>query len=387
MSAFLEAYEKIRSSNKEVGAYLNSNELSQVEKKFLEVLMKMMQDRPYEALQILKKTTPQNNFLKGFHAYLTGLVFNHLCSYEKAAKALVISIELFSNEDNKDLILKPINVVSHVYFNLRDLQRLEKYYQVFLEFKQDTDDHQILDYDYRIFIALLKEESQAVHELVDELFSKFPERLNRTASTYLVFRYMASVQIKDYDACYNTLEDYKSTVGFRIGPNYTFMLSLLNFMTKSAPVYVYQRDFKGSEYLYHQLKVIQSFQKANLDEAEFAWQWLSTRYPNLYLKDWNYRGGQDIFNQSLVKVRQLFENTELAFDPEQVQSLKSNKAKLLFILDHTQGYIDKDKLINLIWNEPWSPKNDGRLRTLISRVKKDSGLDIEVKDGKYKKVS
>lgn len=183
--------------------------------------------------------------MKGYKAFIKGLTHNHFCQYEQAAKELVSSLEYFKNGSFEEHLIKPITALSKIYLNLKDDQRIEKYHKLFLTFKdKKSTSHQILDLEYQIYIALLKEDANKGILLLKDLKTKFKSHIERSFTTYLVLDFTLHIQIEDYDRCYEILEEYKHTSGFKMRYNYFFMLSLLNYITKNASIYAYKKDYK-----------------------------------------------------------------------------------------------------------------------------------------------
>ena len=198
----------------------------------------------------------------------------------------------------------------------------------------------------------------------------------------------------EFDECYKVLAEYKNHSGFGVKSNYKFMINLLNYYTKNEPIYAYKRDYQEVDSLYYQIKVIQALDLKNIDQAHEFWEKLMVITPSLYKEDFNYTAKKDLFKLSLTKALSSVNNVikfktenKNSLDKSYLNTLKSNGEKLKYILDTSDYYLTKDKLIELIWNEEWSPKNDQRLRTLMSRVLKKNKMNIKNIDGKYKKVA
>lgn len=385
-NTFIKAYNEINISHKKYKVYLHSSELTQTEKNLLKALLFLKKEEIQDALELLKRTNPTNDFLKAYKNYFLGLAYNHTGKYEISAKYLVKSILTFIKIKEPTHQYRPISIISMVYFNLKDTKRLKKYYKVYTAIKEDNDKHNILDYNYRIFINILDKKNIDAIELINEVISKHKNQIIQNLRFYYTLKFMAFINNEDYDSCYDVSESYKSATGFKVKANYKYMVTLLNYMTKDSSIYAYKRDFKDNDYLWLQLKVVQCLNLNNIEEAESYWLKLKENNDELYEDKFKYNGEMDIFHRSLTKALKSIklDSEKLDFSEEILASLKSNSDKLYYILNHYDNFITKDQLIALIWQEQWSPKNDGRLRTLISRLQKKHEIKIDSVDGKYK---
>ncbi len=392
LELFLRAYETINTNHKKFKEYLTHKDINQEQKSILKAVYALKKNKPHKALEIISNTSVQNDFLKLYQSYICGLIHNHMGNFELASKNLTTAILGFDSYNDKKHIYKPISAISMLYLNMKDVQRLKKYYQVFLSFKDESSEHQILDYNYQIFINLLEQNKERTLEKIKELRLSFEKEISSNLKMYLIFEFMIYLSHDNFDECYEVLKQYKDLGGFGVKSNYKYMLTLLNFFTKNASIYAYKRDFQEVEYLFYQLKVIQCLDLHNIEEAKEYWVMLEKLNPSVYSEKFNYTAPKDLFKISLQKALQKIGSdtstqSDSQIDLQKLKALTSNTAKLEYIFSLDGFYLSKDQLIELIWEEQWSPKNDQKLRTLISRVLKKNNFKVENIDGKYKKAA
>lgn len=389
---FIQAYSFINDDLTKYRKFLKDKRISQAERILLEGLLHLKKDKPKKALALFESTTVQSDFINGYKSYYLGLAHGLIGDQISSGKYFVDSIQYFQNAKSMAHAFRPIAAISKVYFHMRDGERLRKYYQIFLEMMDDTQtDHQILSLEYQIFIAYIEEDSEFGIDLLDQLINKYQNVLASQISTYYIYQIMLYAQMQDFDRCQLAIEAYKNSNGFKIKYNYFFFTALFNFITQSEPIYVYQDKFQGGNYYFNQLKVIQSMLKLEQEDALKYWTLLQVELPELYQDHFNYSGPRDLFSISLEKAKQNFTIIETEIDTvvdfSELQQMKSALDKLVYLFEHSSRFLNKEELIKLIWDEQWTPKNDARIRTLISRAKKKRGLNLQHVDGKYKKAA
>jgi len=229
--------------------------------------------------------------------------------------------------------------------------------------------------------------------LIKEVTTKFEKEVKSNLAMYEIIRFKLYVKREEFDHCYESYHRYCKINGYKLKSSQKFMITLLNHLTKGTHVYAYKSEFKDNISLYYQLKVIRSLELKNDKDARKYWAELESIGPMIFLDNFQYEGGKDLFHLALSRqlkgfnpsVIKSFSETKL--NKIDVSEYKTAIEKLRYILLNHDEYTSKDDLIRLIWNEEWSPKNDARLRTLIYRFKKNSDVIIDTKDGKYKKIA
>lgn len=383
---FLEAYKALNGDHVTLRAYLKSTELSSVEVRIIKSLYTLMRNKPKDALELLNGITTQNFFLTAYKHLALGIVFNHMCKYSEASKHLVRSIKLLETNKCYHHLYRPIRMISRVYVNLQELKRLKKYYELYLtQIKPHTPD-ELIDFEYQVFISYLENEPQKMRQHIQKIYNLYPEKLEKTKSVYFSLEFMAYTLEKDYDSCYEVLNQYKETNGIKILSNYTYLLSLLNYLTKNAPIYAYQDKYQDNQLIFLEIKVVQQLSLHELSEAQSYWSRLQDLVPELYGDDFTYNGCDNIFALSLKKAKDNLVDQVSPLDLDKLLNLNNNDEKLDYIFSYDSFY-SKDDLIKYLWQEEWTPQLDNRLRTILSRYKKKRSIKLTKTSGKYKKAA
>jgi hypothetical protein len=388
-SLFLETYELINIDHKKFKKALEHKDLSYAEKKILKALLSFKKGKCSDAIhQLDSVTTQSNDYLSAYKSFIFGMIKNHQGQFDQASVYLVQSYFTFKSLYKFQDIHRPISVLAMMYYNLRDSKRLRKYYDEFKTIKDDSLEHNLLDYDYKIYIAILEKRHNDARNLIKNLRSCYEDKIQHQLNKYLIIQFTLAIQADDFDEAYEVTKKYGHNGGFKVKANFKFMMTSLNYYTKNSPLYVYQRDFSDNEFLFHQLKLIQALNLQNKDDAKTYWEKLQKVSPDTFKDNFQYLGDKNIFSLCLAKaLNELTGSSKKDHEAIEIPEFKNNQDKLFYIINHSESFLSKDDLIQLIWNEQWSPKNDSRLRTLISRTQKKYGIKIENLDGKYKKAA
>jgi hypothetical protein len=157
------------------------------------------------------------------------------------------------------------------------------------------------------------------------------------------------------------------------------MKGLLDFILDGSEIYLYERDFKGIQYLWWQISVIKSLQAKEITVAKEHWRELQKVMPHVYGEDFNYLGGVCLFKIALSKVN--VHKTSLVVN---LPKFETKEELLMFILEEYPSGILKDDLYKMIYGKEVQDKDDyGKLKTLIKRIRKKMFSDIKSRKGSY----
>lgn len=385
---FFEAYESINRDHRVFKTYFKDKRLTISEKQLLQALMQMKKSKFDEVFKILSDIKSQDTFVLAMKYFLLGYTFYFDGRYLKSAQQLIKSLNLFETIKADNFTIKPISVLSHVYFAICDLQRLEKYYQVFLDLNLNAVKKDLVDLEYQIYISYLKNEEAKCFKLIDKVCETQINHIKLNLPNFELLKFALFVKNEKFDEAYESYHKYKALNGYKLISNKTFIVTLLNHITKNEKVYAYKKDFKDSDHLYYQLKLIRAFTLKNKEDCVEIWEKLKSFSPDLYGERYQYNGQKGLFSIALDKHTKSSEvcdsNSHFDIDEAELATKKTTSAKLDYILKNSPSHITKDELIYLVWGEEWTPENDNRLRTLIYRYKKKHQCQIDVVDGKYK---
>ena len=160
------------------------------------------------------------------------------------------------------------------------------------------------------------------------------------------------------------------------------MKMALDHLHHNAPLYLYEKDFKEAQNLYHQLKTIQGLEEANLPKAKRHWEELQKENPDLYQDEFKFRGQKNLLSLCLEKHKKVF-----SYQPEEKIDGKSKAEVLINILETQKSPIPKENLFFKLWGyEPKDESDDNKLKNLIYYVKKTKNIKISYRKGCYQVV-
>lgn len=387
---FFEVYELINSNHKLFKKHMNHKQLSFAHKQILKAVYELKKGNNSDCLKLLQDLNGDYDVeVLGTINYLFGLAHNNSASFYQAFPYLERALKHFKEVANFHMYQKTLNALVLVYFNLKDLKNLEKLDSLFKQ--ENINQEKIMwgQLNLQLFVNILKKDYTQAINIVNSILSDSNEILAGKIAPYLLYKIEILIELEDYDTAYETLNDYNKTSGFKSKSNYRYLITFLNYLTKDSPVYVYKRDFEENEFLYNQIKLVQALTQNDEDFANKYWKKLAQINNDLYGPNFEYTGPENIFQKSLTKALKSFvpsdKNNTLTKD--QVKNVKGATEQLKYILENCSEFLSKDDLILLLWDEQWSPKNDARLRSLISRTQKKYNITIQNNNGKYKKAA
>jgi hypothetical protein len=197
--------------------------------------------------------------------------------------------------------------------------------------------------------------------------------------SHQISKFVFHLKQEDFDLCEKTLEEMKNYRLFRYTPNFIFMRLTLEHLKYDKTLYFYEKDFKGSDSLYFQLKTIQGFEESNLNLAEQYWKKLQGIDPDMYRDGFNYKGQKNLFSLCLEKHGKLLKNS-ISFE-----ALSTNKVEAICeIFEKSSIPIPKDVLFEKLWGtKPLDQNDDDKLKNLIYYARKTKNLKIQYRKGCY----
>ena len=186
---------------------------------------------------------------------------------------------------------------------------------------------------------------------------------------------------KEYTKCYQVREEYKKVSGNVVRANYAYMKTLLDHISKDAPIYVYASDYDEFPELYQQLEVIKHLKAGDINGARKFWKKLSTHNPSLYLNDFDFTGDYTLFAQGLK--RYLAHTEKVEIDQTEIDKLRAPMEKLSFIFLTASRPLRHEELISIIWKEEFTDAAMARIRKLISRYNLKNSVKIIASQGTY----
>lgn len=378
--AFIEALNAFHADFRETQKYFKDQRLTQTEKKILECWL-MLRDRNFnEILAMMPKLVVDYDQLVSSQKNLIwGITHNNRNEYDKALPLILQALEEIKPYQVPRLEFNVVNNLFIVYLNLNDEKGMRETL-LHLENLPVENQWQVISclnwrFSYHSFLGEMNEAGAILDEV--ENFSSSMSELQ--VIQHQINKFIFFAKLESFEQCEGVLQAMKKNRKFQASSNFIYMRSMLDHLDKNKPLYVYQRDFDGHPFLFHQLKVIQSLEAANLEEAHDHWRKLRLLDPRTFKENFKYNGDKSIFSLALNKYEnQLIDCTEL-------ETGEGNKEEILLaFLVKAKSPVRKEFLYEKIWGTPLLDKSDAvKLQKLVSRVRQKMGVEIQFKKECY----
>lgn len=378
--AFIEALNAFHTDFRETQKYFKDQRLTQAEKKILECWL-MLRDRHFnEILAMMPKLVVDYDELVSSQKNLIwGITHNNRNEYDKALPLIQQALIEIKPYQVPRLEFNVVNNLFIVYLNLKDEQGMRETL-LHLESLPTENQFQLIcclnwRFSYHSFLGEMTEAGAVLDEL-ETIASSMSEV---QVIQHQINKFVFFAKLESFDQCEAVLQAMKKNRKFQASSNFIYMRSMLDHLHKNKPLYVYQRDFDGHPFLFHQLKVIQSLEAANLEEAHDHWRKLRQLDPRTFKENFKYAGDKSIFSLALVKY------ANQMMDCSEIETGEGNKEEvLLSFLMKAKSPLRKEFLYEKIWGEPLLDKSDAvKLQKLVSRVRQKTGADIQFKKECY----
>jgi hypothetical protein len=380
---FKETFRLLNSDGAKFKYRLQKHPFPPSQKKLLQAFQHFKKNQREEIFALLKGYKLEQPFFEGFRLYLLGLAHNHFGAYAFAAENLEKSLEVFRGIGEEEFFIEPLTVLIIVLGNQRKLQAMEKYIDEMNDYTPANDHMRLIMIHAELYYLVLADKLTKASNLLKKTLSSSLANLELFRPSFLISYFGIAFKQKDYALCFKILEDYKLTNGFTVKSNFLYMRCLLDHIVHEKPLYFYASNFKDFPELLHQLEVIASLAKGEVERASRFWSLLSKHNPALYGDDFHYAGDYSLFSCALAKHRP--SGTRLVLKYEDFLFCKSNLEKLHRIFSLIDSPLPKADLVKLIWNEEDSLEGQARLRLLIHRYKQKYGVDIVSYQASYQR--
>ncbi len=382
---FIDYFHKIKLGLVKPSILKKDHHLSIFEKKILESMLYHKKGKYSFAINQLINFKSNVNFLEAFRCSCIGKCYNDSTNYAEAMKYLKQSVEYFQKCNDTDYIFVPLFDLLVLHMNLKDIDNFNVFYTIFKTLPLNTQVKRFKSCQAEIFYTLLNENPNEALRKIDYINKNFSNEIEDRLGYFYILKIMALVKLSKYKTCFEILEKYSLSSGYRVRSNYKYIMSLLNFLVYKKSIYVYQRDFLEATQLYNELLVIKNLSESNVKEAKDKWKELQSNNEKLYGNDFKFGGDDCLFFRVLQTVQST--TNFIIQDSIDKKEIKSASEKLYFMLVSYATPVPKEHLISILWKEELDEKNDKRLRSLIYIIKKNYGINILAKDGKYSIIS
>ena len=384
VKTFLEFLKLIHSEPVKARKYLLDKRLTLNEKKIIQAwydLKNCLHEKIFEELNGLKC---ENDLIESQRKLIIGLAKNNQANFRESLNWLKGSLEILERYPLKEHHFICIYNLFIVSFNLSDENEINKSYRLLeslytsgLNSRQELCFKQC-KFNYYNFHEMF-EEGQKILENLDDLKSEMSEAV---IMSHQISKFIFFIKQEKYEKCQLILKEMKDYRLFRYSPNYKFMKLALDHLHHNAPLYLYEKDFKGAQNLYHQLKSIQGLEEVNLIKAKKHWQELQKENPELYQDEFKFTGQKNLLSMCLEKHKEVYNNRS-----EQKIEGNTKVEVLINILESHKSPIPKEILFFKLWGyEPKDESDDSKLKNLVYYVKKTKNIKISYRKGCYQVI-
>lgn len=354
--------------------------LTSVEKLIIEGQLNIRKNLNQEVLTSMSETNPSElPFVESQRLLLTAYALNNLSKFTEAEKFVMQSIEILHKIEAPFFLFNSYHLLFTIYDNLHLTSHMERTIQ-----KMDglqMNKRQEVQYLMCKFCYHHQAQETA---LAEKVLPKIDARINDLTEgdivRQLVNKFMFLVQQEKLESAKKVMGELKQYRNYQLSENYNFMKKLLDHLTDSAPLYIYDHQFETIPVLLHQLKVIQCLEEKQPEQARFHWSMLKEISPATYGEAFDYKGSTCLFSLALKK------HCEHEIVPDlPMKAVGDNKLEQLYsILNESKIPVHGAMIHEIIWGTTPVEKEDfKKVSRLISRLKTVKNVTVEFRKGAY----
>jgi len=360
---------------------MSDNRLTKLEKKILQGYLLIRNNKSSQVIEELKDSPlSEIDFVKDHHNMILGICYNNIGKHTEGERFLRLAIEGFEKEE---IHYHQFTALFNLLILLSNTGKTLEMGPVIKKIKEICPDVKLAKFRLLrcqfIYACDASEELEA-RKLIQRINKVKKEFSESDLNQHLLCEFMFYVKYEELENAQRVLEEIKTSRNYSSSDNYIFMKKLLSHLREDSPIYIYERDFESISFLFHQLKVIESLQGHNQEEALKHWKILQNGAPYLYQDDFKYSGEKCLFSLCLDKHLKTETKISLVID-------RSGKPLLQLafeILSQCQKPIHKGHLYELLYGEPAVEKSDDtKLSRLISKVRAHYQVEVDFKKGTY----
>ena len=378
------------SYQKEVDRYLNrqsnlasmknSKILTTIEKKLLEVRYLNKKSNHHNVIALLDKIVTENTFLQGEKLFLKAQTYSFLAMFEKALKYNLLALSCYQEiNDRRGIFLCSYNLsVDYSRLGLFSLSKL--YLDKGNEYKKTGQEIALIIRGLACHYAEQKNYSEAI-KIIEEALSTNKFNQFDLVNTYLVASDIY-VEANEFAKAFDILGKLKKFKDFPLKDRSKFEYAILNSIVndvKLSTMIEKQINNNGYRLKWNFLKLLETGQVEN---AKKIWNELM-KFDHSLTKQFlkiNELGNDDkLFSLYISKL-----SSGLNEKSTKLPLIKGKKGTLLYqLLLHSKIPIQKEELIEKIWETSYHYEMDNRFYKLIQRVKKQISKKIINRSNAY----
>lgn len=356
------------------------------EKKILNAWFQLKNCLHEEILKDIGNLVVDSELVESQKFLILGLTYNNMGELNQASIHLHKALELIEKHplpEHQFICLYNLFIISYNLSNEEDMKNALDLMDVIVASFGLNERQTICHLQSKFNYLTFKDQFQEASHYLRDLELKKNEMSDPVIMSHLISKFQFYLKQSLFNQCEETMQEMKKYRLFRHTPNFIFMRLSLDHLTQNSPLYFYEKDFKDSKLLFHQLKVIKSFEESNFKEAEKYWEILKKSDPSIYQDKFVYAGQLNLFSLCLSKYK-----TQEHLS-EKVQDLSKNKSEAIIqILQRSTYPIPKDELFESLWGrKPLDQADEDKLKNLIYYVRKNKSLEITFRKGCYSLAS
>lgn len=377
--AFFAAVDCFHLNGAKMKRYLEDKRLTNIERLLLQAFLEF-RDNNYNTIFSKIESQPilNDELVEAQRLSLLGAAYNNIGEFRVAGPYLEKAFEIFQRHQAVSCVWRTINLLFILGLNEKDNARIKEAYDLISAFPCETLEQRIAQARCALGYYNFFEDLSEGQKVIAQLEQLFPEMTEAQAINYLVDLFEFHVKEKDWRACDHVLGRMKNFRKFQSSENFKFMRRLLDYIWKSAPLYVYERDFQTVKILFLQLKLISLLDGKDITKAESVWEELRAISPKVYKIGFEYIGEVCLFSVALGKSRPI-----KSVEPF-TRTASSKELALVELFRNDPGPHRQELIFEIIWGKyPESKSDITKLTRFIYLVKKNHDLSISFRKGCY----
>ena len=368
----------------------NRNGLSPSETKLIKARIMILKKQFDEALQLLEEMNVHESFLNGDKHSLICYILHLKEKYDLALYYGRKAISYFEQSEDKERIF--ITTSNYAYLEI-ELGLLESAKETLKDASKLAKEGPDLLHIYKLLgqneIKLGNIEQGLA--FLEKSYTFFHKCTEHQQLIHLVGSFELYFKAEEYERCLSIIEDLSGKYSVFSRDIFVFEKTLLDYYINNVSIPKPRNNLFKEETYYNKLLFLFYLQRENFLYANKVWDILKSSFPKDYVGELpnslEYRRDSNslfskVIDKFLMKVSTKKTNFEEILQSKKIKK-GSKKAKCIQALCENLLRLDKESLIEFVWNDRYEFKYDNRLYTLIRRLRNENGIDVKYKDGVY----
>lgn len=367
--------------------WMSDRRLSTSEKKILQGHL-YVRDNKYDlAIQEVESIRSMElEFITNQKHLLLGICYNNIGSYNRSYQFLKLAAKGFQSESqNYHLFTTLFNLINNLG-NLCKIDEMSSVINKMTSLRVSGKLPEIRLLRAQFIFACDSNNREMAESLLPEIHKLKSDMPESELGPQLICEFLYHIKQSRLDLAENVLNQMRRYRKFMVSENFHFIKKLLAALKEDRTIYVYERDFPSPEsVLFRQIKVIESLQAQNNQEANKHWLYLQNTYgKELYQDEFMWMGEKCLFSLCLDKYKS---KTESRKEVNRVDFISGDRPKYLIAYDYlkeSNKAVRSEELYELLYDEVPTDKEDfKKLVLILSKIRKELGVKIISRKGTY----